>query len=57
MTFRRATNVSFFIKRACMLLWKYQISTFLEYQNSSLPESMSIQKLSVSNVALSSRKQ
>jgi hypothetical protein len=38
MTFRRATNVLFLIKRACRLLWKYQISTFLEYQNLSLPE-------------------
>lgn len=35
---RRATNVSSLIKRACMFLWKYQISTFLECLNLSLPE-------------------
>jgi hypothetical protein len=56
MTFCRATDVPFLIKRACMLLWKYQISTLLEYPNLSLPENIYFQGLSASNVALSSRK-
>lgn len=57
MIFRKAANVPLFLlKRACMSLWKYQSSTFLEYQNLSLPENIYIQKLSVLNVALSPRK-
>lgn len=40
MIFCKATNVSFLIKRACRLLRKYQISTFLGYQNLSLPENI-----------------